>query len=105
MSKIAPKITLERPTRQVSAPEEAHLEKARRAVVTESAEEKQLKAIVPVKYHRGTNDIKSMSADNVPVKYLIIEALDDLFRKYEQGKGHYNVEDQAELKRRLESLK
>jgi len=105
MSKPAPKITIDRPARQVGAPEEAHLEKARRAVVTESTEEKQLKAIVPVKYHRGTNDIKSMSADNVPVKYLIIEALDDLFKKYEQGKGHYNVEDQAELKRRLESLK
>lgn len=105
MSKPAPKISLERPSRPVSAPDEAHLEKARRAVVTESTEEKQLKAIVPVKYHRGTNDIKSMSADNVPVKYLIIEALDDLFKKYEQGKGHYNVEDQAELKRRLESLK
>lgn len=94
-----------RPGRSQQAPVEPYVEKARRAVVTESAEEKQLKAIVPVKYHRGTNDIKSMSADNVPVKYLIIEALDDLFRKYEQGKGHYNVEDQAELKRRLESLK
>lgn len=105
MSKPAPKITLDRPNRQVSPPEEAHLEKARRAVVTESTEEKQLKAIVPVKYHRGTNDIKSMSADNVPVKYLIIEALEDLFRKYEQGKGHFKVEDQVELKRRLESLK
>lgn len=94
-----------RPSRTAASPIEPHVEKARRAVVTESAEEKQLKAIVPVKYHRGTNDIKSMSADNVPVKYLIIEALDDLFKKYEQGKGHYNVEDQAELKRRLESLK
>ncbi|WP_454869390.1 hypothetical protein [Pseudomonas farris] len=103
MSKPAPKISLERPSRPVSAPDEAHLEKARRSGC--STEEKQLKAIVPLKYHRGTNDIKSMSTDNVPVKYLILEALDDLFKKYEQGKGHYNVEDQAELKRRLESLK
>jgi hypothetical protein len=99
------KLSTERPSRAAAAQIEPHVEKARRAVVSDSIEEKQLKAIVPVKYHRGTNDIKSMSADNVPVKYLIIEALDDLFKKYEQGKGHYNVEDQAELKRRLESLK
>lgn len=99
------KLSTERPSRAATTQIEPHVEKARRAVVSDSTEEKQLKAIVPVKYHRGTNDIKSMSADNVPVKYLIIEALDDLFKKYEQGKGHYNVEDQAELKRRLESLK
>lgn len=99
------KLSTERPSRAAAAQIEPHVEKARRAVVSDSTEEKQLKAIVPVKYHRGTNDIKSMSADNVPVKYLIIEALDDLFKKYEQGKGHYNVEDHAELRRRLESLK
>lgn len=94
-----------RPGRSQQAPVEAHVEKARRAVVTESIEEKQLKAIVPVKYHKGTSDIKNMSADSIPVKYLIIEALDDLFKKYEQGKGHYSIDDQAELARRLESLK
>ncbi|WP_122760904.1 hypothetical protein [Pseudomonas viridiflava] len=94
-----------RPGRGPAAPIEPHVEKARRAVITESTEEKQLKAIVPVRYHRDTNDIKSMSADNIPVKYLIIEALDDLFKKYEQGKGHFDVEDKEELRRRLESLK
>lgn len=99
------KISTDRPSRVKPPAEQQYVEKARRAVVTDTTEEKQLKAIVPVKFHRGTNDIKSMSSDNVPVKYLIIEALEDLFKKYEQGKGHYNVEDQAELKRRLESLK
>ncbi|WP_213152794.1 hypothetical protein [Pseudomonas carnis] len=94
-----------RPGRSQQARVEPHVEKARRAVVTEAAEEKQLKAIVPVKYHKGTSDIKNMSADSVPVKYLIIEALEDLFKKYQQGKGHYSIDDQAELARRLESLK
>ncbi|HIF7926600.1 TPA: hypothetical protein ACYY2C_006261 [Pseudomonas aeruginosa] len=105
MSKPEPKISLDRPSRPTAAPEKAHLEKARRAVVSDAVEEKQLKAIVPTKYHKGTTDIKNMSLDNVPVKYLIIEALDDLFRKYEQGEGHYSIEDQEELARRLKSLK
>jgi hypothetical protein len=68
------------------------------------SDEKQLKAAVPTKYHTGTNDIKSMSADSVPVKYLMIEALDDLFKKYHAGKGHYEIGDQEELTRRLKSL-
>ncbi len=101
----APKITTTRPSRATAAGIEPHVEKARRAVVSDGVEEKQLKAIVPTKYHKGTTDIKNMSLDNVPVKYLIIEALDDLFRKYEQGEGHYSIEDQEELARRLKSLK
>lgn len=104
MSKTAPKISLERPSRPTSAPDEAHLDKARKAVVSDGGDEKQLKAIVPTKYHTGTTDIKNMSADSVPVKYLIIEALDDLFKKYHDGKGHYEIGNQAELARRLESL-
>lgn len=101
----APKITTARPSRAAAPGVEPHVEKARRAVVSDAVEEKQLKAIVPTKYHKGTTDIKNMSLDNVPVKYLIIEALDDLFRKYEKGEGHYSIEDQEELARRLKSLK
>ena len=99
------KLSTTRPSRGPASPIPDHVEKARKAVVTDSIEEKQLKATVPVKYHKGTSDIKNMSSDSVPVKYLIIEALDDLFKKYEQGKGHYSIDDQAELARRLESLK
>lgn len=98
------KLSTTRPSRAVDAPLEPHVAQARRAVVTDSTEEKQLKAIVPTKYHTGTTDIKNMSADSVPVKYLIIEALDDLFKKYHDGKGHYEIGNQAELARRLESL-
>ena len=99
------KISIERPVRDKAPAEQQYVEKARRAVTSEATEEKQLKAILPVKYHKGTGDIKNMSSDSVPVKYLIIEALDDLFKKYEQGKGHYSIDDQTELARRLDSLK
>lgn len=67
-------------------------------------DEKQLKAFVPAKYHVGTTDIKNMSANSTPVKYLIIEALDDLLKKYHAGEGRYEIGDQVELTRRLESL-
>lgn len=67
-------------------------------------DEKQIKAAVPVKYHAGMTDIKNMSANSVPVKYLIIEALDDLFKKYHAGEGHHEIGNQEELARRLESL-
>lgn len=98
------KLGTARPSRQAQDTLDKHVAKATK-VVTTDGEEKQLKAIVPTKYHRGTGDIKSMSAEGVPVKYLIMEALDDLFRKYEDGKGRYKIDDQAELARRLESLK
>ncbi|MDM9557364.1 hypothetical protein QU926_27495 [Pseudomonas asiatica] len=104
MSKPAPKVTLERPSRPASQPDQAHLDKARKAVVSDSVDEKQLKVIISTKYHKGTTDIKNMSVDSVPVKYLVIEALDDLFRKYSEGNGHYKIEDQEELTRRLKSL-
>lgn len=99
-----PKLGVARPSRQAQDSLEKHVAKATQ-VVTTDGEEKQLKAIVPTKYHRGTGDIKSMSTEGVPVKYLIMEALDDLFAKYEQGEGRFKIDDQAELKRRLESLK
>lgn len=100
----APKLGVARPSRLAQDTLEKHVAKAAHAVTTDG-EEKQLKAIVPTKYHRGTGDIKSMSTEGVPVKYLIMEALDDLFSKYENGEGRYKIDDQAELRRRLESLK
>lgn len=98
------KLGTSRPSKLAQDVLEKHVAKATRAVTTDG-EEKQLKAIVPTKYHKGTGDIKNMSTEGVPVKYLIIEALDDLFAKYGRGDGHYSIDDQAELARRLESLK
>lgn len=98
------KLGTNRPSRLAQETLEKHVAKATKAVTTDG-EEKQLKAIVPTRYHKGTGDIKNMSTEGVPVKHLIIEALDDLFRKYERGEGRYTIDDQAELTRRLESLK
>ena len=100
----AGKLGPSRPSRAAQDPIGNHVAKATKAV-TSDGEEKQLKAIVPTRYHKGTGDIKNMSTEGVPVKYLIMEALDDLFSKYARGEGRYNVDDQAELARRLESLK
>lgn len=92
-----------RPSRAGQAGPESHVAKATKAVTTD-IDEKQLKVIAPVRYHKGMADIKNMTTDGVPVKHLMIEALDDLFEKYKEGKGHYTVGDLAELRRRLEQI-
>lgn len=92
------KLATQRPSRAAESTPKSDLTKA------VDNDEKQLKAIVPVKFHKGTSDIKNMSTASVPVKYLIIEALEDLFKKYQAGKGNFEIDNQAELTRRLESL-
>lgn len=98
------KLATTRPGKPAQESVAKHVERATRAVTSET-EEKQLKVIVPTKFHKGTSDIKNMSTDSVAVKYLVIEALEDLFKKYERGDGHYSIDDQEELARRLKSLK
>jgi hypothetical protein len=99
----APKVGTVRPSRAPAAPLEKHVEKASREVKATDAEEKQLKVIAPVRYHKGMADIKNMTTESVPVKHLMLEALDDLFEKYTRGDGHFKVDDLVELRRRLES--
>ena len=82
----------------------AHVEKAR-AAVTGEAEEKKIPLQAPVRYHRGLQELKNMTSETTPVKHLLLEAIDDLFEKYSRGEGRFEVEDTAELKRRLQALK
>lgn len=98
------KLSTARPGRQAQEPLEKHVAKATR-VVTTDGEEKQLKVIAPVRYHKGMADIKNMTTESVPVKHLMLEALDDLFEKYMRGDGHYKIDDLVELRRRLEQQK
>jgi hypothetical protein len=102
MSTTASKPTIERPGRAQPLAEE-HVEKARKAVVADS-DEKQLKVLAAPKYHRGMAELKNMTTDSVPVKHLLLEAIEDLFEKYGRGEGRFKVDDVPELRRRLESL-
>lgn len=98
-------ISTSRPSRQNRAitGEDAHVEKARSAVADDGAE-RQLKVLCHPKYHTGMNEVKTMTSDSVPVKHLMLEAIEDLFEKYGRGEGRYKVNDVAELRRRLDAL-
>lgn len=102
MSTTTSKPTIERPSRAQQLAEE-HVEKARRAV-TADGDEKQLKVLAAPKYHKGMAELKNMTTDGVPVKHLLLEAIEDLFEKYGRGEGRFAVDDVPELRRRLESL-
>lgn len=98
-------MTTKRPSQRAAAPAQAvHVEKAR-AAVTGDAEEKKIPLLAPVRYHKALQEVKGMTAVSVPVKYLLLEAIDDLLEKYARGEGRFEVEDTAELKRRLQALK
>ena len=95
------KPTTERPSRTQQKAVE-HVEKARKAVVSGEGE-KQLKVLCAPKYHKGMAELKNMT-DTVPVKHLLLEAIEDLFEKYGRGEGRFKVDDVPELRRRLEAL-
>lgn len=104
MSTTTSKPTIERPSRPQQLAEE-HVEKARRVVVADAGtDEKQLKVLAAPKYHKGMAELKNMTTDGVPVKHLLLEAIEDLFEKYGRGEGRFKVDDVPELRRRLESL-
>lgn len=102
MSGVGSKPTINRPSR-AQQPVVEHVEKARQAVVAKEGE-KQLKVLCAPKYHRGMAELKNMTTTAVPVKHLLIEAIEDLFEKYGRGEGRFKVDDVPELKRRLEAL-
>jgi len=102
----ANKLSTTRPSRSaatVAQEERPHMEKARAAVSGE--EEKKIPLLAPVKYHKALQEMKAMTAQSVPVKHLLLEAIDDLIEKYERGEGRHKVEDLPELRRRLQALK
>jgi hypothetical protein len=70
-------------------------EKALAAVVRDDLDEvmKRLPVEIPASYHRRLHKMRASSLDNVPVKQFVIEALADLFDKYDSGKGKYHLED------------
>lgn len=102
MSGAGSRPTIDRPSR-AQQPVVEHVEKARRAVVAEEGE-KQLKVLAPPRYHKGMAELKNMTTDGVPVKHLLLEAIEDLFEKYGRGEGRFRVDDVPELRRRLEAL-
>lgn len=100
------KLTTSRPSRGAATPppeDRPHMEKARAAV--SGVEEKKIPLLAPVKYHKALQEMKSMTAQSVPVKHLLLEAIDDLIEKYERGEGRHKVEDLPELRRRLQAVK
>lgn len=83
--------------------DDSHVERAR-SVVSDDSPEKPIKVLCPPKYHTAMNELKNMSADAVPVKYFMIEAMEDLFEKYKRGDGSFKINDVDELVRRLNAL-
>lgn len=58
----------------------------------------------PAMYQQGLNEIGNLSPSRATHKALLMEALDDLFKKYAAGKGRQDIPDLQELTRRLENL-
>ncbi|WP_345861255.1 hypothetical protein [Shewanella algae] len=65
-------------------------ERALAAVTKE--ETKRLPVDIPASYHRKLQSMRACSLDNVPVRKFVIEALQDLFDKYERGEGDHNLQ-------------
>lgn len=80
-----------------------HVEKARATLVSDQPEKK-IPLLAPPHYHQGLQDIKNLTVESTPVKYLLLEAIDDLFEKYKSGEGKFKVDDLEELRRRLDRL-
>lgn len=102
-----PGLSTARPSRGAQQPTAAHVEKALQAVSSASStasEEKQLKVLAAPKYHKGMSELKNCSADQVPVKNFLLEAIEDLFEKYSAGEGRFKIDNVPELRRRLDSL-
>lgn len=77
-------------------------ERATRELTEEKEERVYFKG--PAKYLKALNEIGSLSPSRATHKALLMEALDDLFRKYAEGDGRQDVSDLKELARRLENL-
>ncbi|MEC8917788.1 MAG: hypothetical protein VX796_09235 [Pseudomonadota bacterium] len=98
--KPTPTLTAGRPSRS----DRADVAKARAALTETTEQEKRFTVHAPMPLHRKIQAIRSMSRDNVPAKYLVIEALEDLCKKYADGRGQYPIERQTQLERMLEEL-
>lgn len=101
---MSAKLTTTRPGRATEAPESSHMTKAR-AALSNAGEEKKIPGFwAPPSHYKALQEIKNMSTETVPVKNLLLEAIDDLTAKYGRGEGHFEIADLDELKRRLEGL-
>jgi hypothetical protein len=58
----------------------------------------------PAMYQQGLNEITNLAAGTATHKALLMEAMDDLFKKYADGKGRQDIPNLPELSRRLEGL-
>jgi len=58
----------------------------------------------PLPYQQGLNEIGNLSPSRTTHKALLMEAMDDLFKKYAAGNGRQEIPDLQELARRLENL-
>lgn len=100
------KLSAARPSRATTSTttaEAPHVSTARAAVADEGIE-KPLKILAHPRYHKAVSELKTCSSDSVPIKYFVMEAIDDLLEKYKAGKGKFSISDVAELKRRLENI-
>lgn len=87
-----------------SQKERADVKKEREAIRSDKSE-RRMTLIAEQRYFKGLQEIKSCIETTVSIKALTTEALDDLFEKYSRGEGRNKVDDVAELKRRLQSMK
>ena len=76
--------------------------RATRALTEEKEERIYFKG--PANYQQGLNEIGSLAPSRATHKALLMEAMDDLFKKYAAGDGRQEIPDLSELERRLEKL-
>jgi len=76
--------------------------RATRALTEEKEERIYFKG--PAIYQQGLNEIGNLSPNRATHKALLMEAMEDLFRKYAAGDGVQEIPDVQELTRRLKNL-
>ncbi|MCW6036841.1 hypothetical protein K4A83_11285 [Spirulina subsalsa FACHB-351] len=80
-------------TRRSSAAGRPDVEKAVKAITEVDQPKKRVPYDTSVDIHRKLSSMRVNSADNVPVKTFLDEAVEDLFEKYRRGEGRYQVKD------------
>lgn len=66
-----------------------NIEAAKKQLMEETEEQSQLRVDIPQKLHRKLHRLKADSAAQTYLNEYIVEAIEDLLTKYQQGNGKY----------------
>lgn len=89
---------------QIPAPTEKRPGDLRATKALIEQKEERIYFLGPGKYPQGLSEISNLAPSRTTTKALLMEAMDDLFKKYANGDGRQEIPDLQELSRRLKNL-